>query len=171
MTNEAMMRTAVISPCRRFRYALTRQWAEGPVALFIMLNPSIADADIDDPTIRRCIGFAKREGCGGLRVENLFAYRATDPNIMFRDAHTAIGGTDAFIEAAALIAKEAGAPVIAAWGADKRAEHRAQAVLANLRALQILPKCLGMTQSGAPRHPLYVKSDAPLIPLMNEATP
>ena len=94
MSENAMERTAIISPCERFRYALTRRWTDGPIALFIMLNPSDADAYIDDPTIRRCIGFAKRENCGGLRVENLFAYRSPKPNIMFREAHSAIGDAD-----------------------------------------------------------------------------
>lgn len=153
---------AEISDCGRFRYALTREWGAGPTALFIMLNPSTADASLDDPTIRRCIGFAKREGCGGLRVENLYAFRATEPDEMFRHEHTAIGATDSYIRAAALAVD---GPVIAAWGADRRAADRAEQVLRMLTMIGIDPVCLGVTKSGAPRHPLYVKGDAPLVPL------
>ena len=153
---------AVISECGRFRYSLTREWGPGPRALFIMLNPSTADATEDDPTIRRCIGFAKREGCGSLQVENLFAYRATDPDKMFKHAHTAVGATDSYIRNAVA---ELSGPLIAAWGADKRAESRARRVREYLTEGGALPMCLGKTKSGAPRHPLYVKADAPLIPL------
>lgn len=73
--------SATISECGRYRYRLTRRFADGPCATFVMLNPSTADETIDDPTIRRCRNFAIREGCGGLVVVNLFAYRATDPRL------------------------------------------------------------------------------------------
>lgn len=154
---------AEISECGRFRYALTRRWSDGPTALFIMLNPSTATGWEDDPTIRRCTGFSKREGCGGLRVENLFAFRATDPDEMFRHAHTAVGATDRYIVEAV---GSCDSPIIAAWGADKRAEKRARYVTNYLIESGARPVCLGKTKSGAPRHPLYVKGDAPLIPLI-----
>ena len=83
----ARPRHAVFSPCRTYRYALSRVWAaDKPYALFIGLNPSTADETLDDPTIRRCIDFAKRWGYGGLVMANLFAYRATDPAVMKRAA-------------------------------------------------------------------------------------
>lgn len=158
---------AEISECGRFRYALTRRWSSGgPTALFIMLNPSTADASEDDPTIRRCIGFAKREGCGGLRVENLFAFRATDPDEMFRHAHTAVGATDRYIVEAV---GACDGPLIAAWGADKRAEKRARRVTEYLIEGGAKPMCLGRSKSGAPRHPLYLKSSAPLIALREQS--
>jgi hypothetical protein len=73
-------RSAVISPCGRYRYHLHRRIADsGRVATFVMLNPSRADAEIDDPTIHRVMGFARRWGCGELHVVNLFAFRATRP--------------------------------------------------------------------------------------------
>ena len=79
----ARPRHAVFSPCRTYRYALSRVWAaDKPYALFIGLNPSTADETLDDPTIRRCIDFAKRWGYGGLVMANLFAYRATNPSEM-----------------------------------------------------------------------------------------
>lgn len=153
---------AIVSECGRFRYALTRRWGDGPTALFLMLNPSTADASEDDPTIRRCIGFAKREGCGALRVENLYAFRATEPTKMFEHAATAIGATDTFIREAV---QSVDGPIIAAWGADKRSEARAQSVMAMLNDMGVEVLCLGKTQSGQPRHPLYLKSDAPLVSL------
>lgn len=150
-----MKSSAIVSDDGRFRYALTRDWGDGPRAVFIMLNPSTADAEEDDPTIRRCISFAKREGCGSLRVENLFAFRATNPDQMFAHAHTAVGGTDRYIREA--VTDAGTGPVIAAWGGDKRAAPRAHHVLGMLFDIGRGMKCLGKTKAGAPRHPLYVK--------------
>jgi hypothetical protein len=74
-------KSAVISPCGLYRYRLTRTWdAVRWSAAFVMLNPSTADAVDDDPTIKRCVGFAKRWGCGGIVVANLFAFRSADPD-------------------------------------------------------------------------------------------
>lgn len=75
-------KTASISECGLYRYLLGRAWGDGPLLPFIMLNPSTADADIDDPTIRRCMGFAKREGTSGVSVANLFALRSKDPSAL-----------------------------------------------------------------------------------------
>ena len=152
---------AIISVCGQFRYALTRRWGSGPSALFIMLNPSTAGASVDDPTIRRCIAFAKREGCGGFQVENLYGFRATNPEHMFSQGDAAIGETDRFI---LLAAANVSGPLICAWGADKRAKQRAQHVTAHLKACGATPLCLGRTKDGSPRHPLYVKGDAPIVP-------
>lgn len=152
--------SAEISECGRFRYALKRRWEDGPCALFIMLNPSTADASVDDPTVRRCRNFAKREGCGSFRIENLFAFRATDPDQMFKHAQTAIGGTDRYIREAASSNQ---GPIIAAWGADTRARKRAGQVERMLVNVGVDLLCLGTSKSGAPRHPLMVKRDAPLI--------
>jgi hypothetical protein len=74
-----MKRTAIVSDCGRFRYHLRREWSAGSTLLFVMLNPSTADADVDDNTIRRCVGFGQAEGFGAVEVVNLFAFRATDP--------------------------------------------------------------------------------------------
>jgi hypothetical protein len=74
-----MLREAEISEDGKYRYALMRMWDDKPLMMFCMLNPSTADATKDDPTIRRCIGFAKDRGYGGIYVVNLMAYRATDP--------------------------------------------------------------------------------------------
>lgn len=80
-------RWADISACGRYRWLLGRQWSADetlPWMHFVMLNPSTADAELDDPTITRCVGFAQREGCGGLLVTNLSSYRATKPQELLR---------------------------------------------------------------------------------------
>ena len=146
--------SADISPCGLYRYTLRRTWASGPECAFIMLNPSTADADNDDPTIRRCISFAKREGCGALLVVNLFAFRATDPAEMARAADPVGPDNDRVLDEALKTDF-----AIAAWGAHPMAQKKGK-----LLAAQYYLDCLGKTKSGAPRHPLYVKGDAPMIP-------
>ena len=72
------------SACKRYRYTLWRVWNAQPkkICMFIGLNPSTADEFENDPTVRRCIGFAHREGCDALVMTNIFAFRATDPGDM-----------------------------------------------------------------------------------------
>ena len=157
-----MDKSAVISADGEYRYLLRRRWAFGPAMVFLMLNPSTADADNDDPTIRRCIGFARDRGFGAVEVGNLFALRATDPTVMKRHAKPI--GPDNNDHLMAMMVKAAGdqAPVIAAWGCHGTHLRRAQRVVelsANGQPLQ----CLGVTKDGHPRHPLYVRADQPLI--------
>ena len=85
--SEAMIRTALFSPCGRFRYRLGRRWGASPTVAFVLLNPSTADDERDDPTVRRCVDFARRLGFGGLEVVNLYAYVATDPDDLRRAGH------------------------------------------------------------------------------------
>jgi hypothetical protein len=151
--------SAVISKCGLYRYRLDRRWGEGPTCGFIMLNPSTADADVDDPTIRRCIGFAKREGCGGLMVGNLFAFRATDPEAMAEADDPEGSENRHFLQN---MAERVDGPLIAAWGAHWMASDLASLCVAKTFGPRLM--CLGKTKTGAPRHPLYVKGDAPLIP-------
>lgn len=148
---------ATISPCGLYRYRLSRRWSSGPTCVFVMLNPSTADARHDDPTIRRCIGFAKREGCGSLVVVNLFAFRATSPADM-KAATDPVGlENDEHITRAMV---DADGPVIAAWGAHGSYRGRD----GHVRLLTDVPlSCLSLTKSGAPGHPLYIKADAPLV--------
>ena len=151
---------ARISDDGRYRYLLWRSWGTGSKTMtFVMLNPSTADHEVDDPTIRRCIGFAKREECSELVVVNLFAYRATKPSDM-ADALGAgidIFGPDQDGWMRAALNQWAG-PVVAAWGAHQIAN------LATPKMPDMPLLCLGTTKSGAPRHPLYVKGDQPLVP-------
>jgi hypothetical protein len=152
---------AVFGPGRAHRYLLTRTWDPGrPVVTWVMLNPSTADAFTDDATIRRCRGFAIRESAGGIAVVNLFAYRATDPAGL-RAAAGPVGElNDTYIRDAC----PPGRLVIAAWGAHSLAAGRGAAVAAMLAAAGVRLHCLGTTSHGHPRHPLYVKAAAPLVP-------
>lgn len=156
-------KNAAVTFCREYRLWLTRDWAFGkPTLAFLMLNPSTADSSVDDPTIRRCIGYAKREGRGGIEVVNLFALRATDPGELLthedpvgRDAV----GNDAAIMDTAITETE----IVCAWGNLKNREQiaRAREVVEMIKPITTL-LCLGTTKNGMPRHPLYVKADQPL---------
>ena len=156
---------AWISDDGLYRYRLWRCWGDGPTMAFAMLNPSTADATTDDPTIRRCLGFAKREGCGSLQVVNLYALRATKPAHLL-DHPDPEGPENPMAWAEVLY--EPNTVAVAAWGA--------KVALGGLRGLDGLPgskalrgsspgwRCLGTTKCGAPRHPLYVRADQELIP-------
>jgi hypothetical protein len=139
-----------------YRYRLWRTWGSRPPLVFVMLNPSTADGTIDDPTIRRCMGFAKREGDGGIIVVNLYALRATDPKAL-RTHPSPVGPlNDQHIAEACRSAEY----IVAAWGADPMAPTRSRTVAAIARAAGKPLVCLGRTRDGAPRHPLYLKGDA-----------
>jgi hypothetical protein len=152
-----MGRHAVMSGDEQYRYNLSRSWEEGNgMILFVMLNPSTADADIDDPTIRRCIGFAQREEFKRLMVVNLFAFRETDPSLLPL-ADDPVGPEN--YHYIALAAEKADA-VALAWGASVMATSTyVDPVLAILEVAGHDPECLGCTASGAPRHPLYLAAD------------
>ncbi|MCU1592428.1 MAG: hypothetical protein JWP11_3684 [Frankiales bacterium] len=157
-----VQKAANISPCGRYRYSLSRLWADRPLMVFVMLNPSTADADLDDPTIRRCAGFARREGMGGFGVVNLYAYRATRPKAL-RSCEDPIGPrNDGVLTAVLNEARHMSYPVVAAWGVHASSERSAQ-------VLDLVPNvdwlCLGTTKAGHPRHPLFVRGDQPLVPL------
>ena len=143
---------AEFSPCRVWRYALWRVWApDEPYLAVIGLNPSTADEIQDDPTIRRCIGFAKRWGFGGYFMLNAFGYRATDPKVMKAAADPVGPGND---EAIRRITGGAG-QVVAAWG-NHCPLDREQAVC---RLIRQSVYCLGTTRSGRPKHPLYLPNE------------
>lgn len=154
---------ATISPCGLYRYSLERWWGEGPRLLVVMLNPSKADATINDPTIGRIVGFAEREKMAGATVCNIFAYRATDPADMAR-ARDPIGPeNDDYLKAMADHAAGAGLPILCAWGAHKMAKARSRDVAAMMRARGARLVCLATSQSGAPVHPLYQRREAPFL--------
>lgn len=157
---------AIISDDGLYRYGLSRTWGHAldSHALFIMLNPSVADAEQDDPTIRRCIGFAKREGCGGLKVVNLYAYISTNPDVLWTVDDPIGPDNDRYIETALGVAAAQGSPVIAAWGANATNLHRVYRVkqMPGMERAQ----ALAFTKNGQPGHPLRLNSDAPLMPLV-----
>lgn len=148
--------SAIISPCGEYRYELVRRWGTGPLLGWIMLNPSTADASEDDPTIRRCIGYAKAWLYDGIIVRNLFALRATDPRALA--THHDPEGPDNLGHLAECWQQNL---TIAGWGANQVAaerlasDHSLRSLLADLNL-----SCLGVTKSGAPKHPLYLRSDA-----------
>lgn len=157
--------SAVISDCGRYRYRLERRPGDwGKQATFIMLNPSTADAENDDPTIRRCIGFARSWNCGTLVVVNLFAYRATKPGIMKMTADPVGPDNDRHIRIAAQQAREFGGPVVCAWGTHGSLQQRDHHVLAMLQQLGVEPQSLERTSEGFPKHPLYCRRDCTLEP-------
>ena len=149
-------KSASISDCGRYRYGLHRWWgADRSRLTFVMLNPSTANAYDDDPTIRRCMGFARTLGFDGIRVFNLYAYRATKPADLWRaDEPTGGQRNDDLLREIGLMAKHQ--LVLAAWGANAKPGRVAQ-----VRAFPGWEhvKCLGQTKDGAPRHPLYLRAD------------
>lgn len=151
------------APCMAYRYGLERVWQPGgAILLFVMLNPSTATELVNDPTIARCQARAARLGYGGVRIANLFAYRATRPQDLRRAADPVGPRNDAFL---CRWLRGAG-PVVAAWGVHGTYLGRDRAVIAMLgdRACH-----LGLTKAGHPRHPLYVSNDTPLTPFVENA--
>ena len=154
--------SADFSSCRQYRYSLSRVWNQDlPIIVFVGLNPSTADENVDDPTVRRCLGFARNWRYGGIVLVNLFAYRSTDPEVL-RKTHDPIGpSNDAFIVSCCRSA----ARVVVAWGIHGAWLDRDLDVLSLLSR----PYCFGLTRSGAPKHPLYLAADTRLRPFRQSA--
>ena len=143
---------AFFSPCGTYRYALWRKWDDGgSYAAWIGLNPSTADEHKDDPTIRRVLDFTKRWGYSGAVMLNLFAFRATHPEVMMAAADPAGPENNLAIAKYA----EHASVVIAAWGNLGKFQGRDMCVLPLVKPAGKL-KCLKMTAQGCPWHPLYV---------------
>lgn len=153
-----MKKSADISECGKYRYLLRRMWAIGDSVLFIMLNPSIADASIDDPTIRRCIGFAKGWGYGSISVCNLYAYRATNPDELDLLTSSKLVGIKNG-EILKSIRNESD-KIIVAWG-TKGGQGSVQ--FRNIFNGYVNLYCFGFNRNGSPKHPLYIKKDTELI--------
>lgn len=155
---------AIISDDGRYRYVLGRRWdADGPVATFVMLNPSTADAKVDDPTIRRCVGFARSWNCAALHVLNLYAFRATKPTDLWFADDPVGPENDRYLTKHALASRIRSDPFVVAWGVHAQPE-RVAAFIDMLGAWKDHLRCLGTTQSGAPRHPLFLSADTELRP-------
>lgn len=161
---ERQLNGAIISPCGLYRYHLWRVWDDClPVLCYVMQNPSTADAVDNDPTITRCIGFAKRDGFGGISVRNVFALRATDEKELL--SHPDPVGPNNADHLAHARAVSMMTRLVVAWGerlgGQKLARHYTEA--ANLLLPQ-KPYCLGINKSGEPKHPLYLASATPMVP-------
>lgn len=155
-----MYTSATISTCERFRYVLQRSWNQTlPALMFIMLNPSTADAHEDDPTIRKCIGFADRNGFGSIIVCNLFAYRATDPKDLARAGFPVGPENDAHMEDELRTLSQCvdGSKIVFAWGAHAR-KHSARVAQVDhlVRSRGHEPHALKLLADGIPSHPLML---------------
>jgi len=149
---------AKLSKDRKYRYRLWRAWnIDKPAVAFIMLNPSTADETDDDPTIRRCLGYAKDWGYGSLIVGNLFAYRTSNPSGL-RKCKDPIGPENN--ERLQSICNDSDL-VVAAWGVNGSLYGREDEVMDNLDADFY---ALNTTKDGHPNHPLYQPSDADPVP-------
>lgn len=149
-------RSAVISPCGKYRYWLFRKWSHAPILCFVMLNPSTADAAKDDPTVRKCIGFAKFNGFGGIGIANLFSFRATDPRELIfalQSGENCIGPEgDYHLKCIG----SGGDYIVAGWGRKPYDVPVMRDRLDKVRKL-LTGKLYCVKQSqGRPWHPLYV---------------
>lgn len=149
--NAQVKRSAEISECGRYRWALYRSWSGGTkgIVCFIMLNPSKADGSIDDPTIRRCIAFAMAWGYSGMVIVNLFALRSTDPKELWKENNPMGGARN---DSEILGAVEGSNLTVAAWG-TKMPYRRDWEVEKLLKGQPI--HCLKKSKNGSPVHPLY----------------
>ena len=166
MTHETAMKDrggnrppAVFSPDRRYRYLLTRRTGFGESAVcFVMLNPSMADGEKNDATIRRCIGFANSWGYGWFYVVNLSPFRATDPDRLRDEGPEPEDVWERNLGYVMAAARECGL-VVVAWGNHGGLQDRAAKVLAALREAGHAVHCLGLTKQGHPKHPLRLNGD------------
>jgi len=143
-------KNATFSSCRTYRYSLSRIWdKKKKYVLFIGLNPSTADEEVDDPTIRRCVNYAKEWGYGGFMIVNLFAYRTTLPSNLKKVKYPVGSENDKYI---VTLSKKADITV-AAWGNNGDFYSRDKEVLSLVPSLM----CLKINKSGQPAHPLYLK--------------
>jgi hypothetical protein len=152
--------SAVFDVSESYRYSLWRAWSAYQLRIvFVLLNPSTADDRKNDPTIRRCIGFARAWKFGSLEVVNLFAYRATNVRELFKIDDPIGEENDYYL----MKAVERCLTVVVGWGTRGALfgrDHQVMSLLAGRKDVY----CLGITKDGQPRHPLYVKSDTILVP-------
>jgi hypothetical protein len=157
---------AGFSPCGRYRYWLERRFdglalGDGPAAVHILMNPSTADIDFDDPTVRGCMERGRLWGFGSVVILNAFAYRATNPKRLMEVDDPVGPDNDATI---VRFLPRAGRLVVG-WGElPKPLRGRGDALAGLLQRLGAHPLCFGVNKSGAPRHPLFQRRDAVLEP-------
>lgn len=193
---------ANISPCGKYRYRLWRewrgsdgrhwdmftedddspvldgaghQWGEPKSCVFVMLNPSTADANEDDPTIRRCVGYAKAWGYDRLEVVNLFAWRATDPSEVLAMGGGAVDPVGVLNQDAIQHALNDADMVVCAWGAHGGHLDQDETVLGwiesylDINDMEVPIMALKRTKDGFPSHPLYLRADAVPFPYSGRA--
>ncbi|QOI90238.1 hypothetical protein QKU58_gp093 [Pyramimonas orientalis virus] len=147
-----MQKSAVISLDNLYRYQLSRIWdTTKPYIMFVMLNPSTADADVDDPTIRRVVNFCIAWGYGGVYVTNLYAFRSTDPKRL-KDIVDPCGPENIqnIQNLINLVDK-----VVYAWGNTKKEPEW-------LKKIVNIPYCIDVSKKNIPKHPLYLRKNLEL---------
>lgn len=164
-----MHKSAELSVSKLHRYTLERVWDTTNAArmIFIMLNPSTADHEVNDPTITRCIGFGQCAGVGGIIVLNLFTYRTPSPDVLQAAGFTNGPVADKWIDEV-LTNLSPGSMVVCAWGANARRPEvgaRATQVLGMLARHGVNALALALTKDGHPRHPLYLPKSSKPQPL------
>lgn len=164
-----MIKSAQISDCGKYRFILTRIWDDTKrAAVFIMLNPSTADGKEDDPTIRRCINFAKSWNCGSINVVNLFDLRTSSPEEM-KKAEAPISRDNNFI--VYMTVRKAvmlNALIICAWGNHGCYLGQDKKILDLINQAGGDPMALKVSKAGQPCHPLYLKADSMPVPYTGE---
>ena len=152
-------RGATLSKDRKYRYKLWRRWDGGPMVMWIGLNPSTADENMDDPTIRRMIAFSKSWGFGGLTTCNLFGLISPYPEDLKRAADP-LGDNDRHL----LLAAQKAGRIVCCWGAFDVGDRAKDVCGWLLEGYEL--HCLGTNQDGSPKHPLYLKGSTALEPFM-----
>lgn len=154
---------ASFSPCRKWRYSLWRIWEPSrPRVAFIGLNPSTADETEDDPTVRRCINYAKTWNFGGMYMFNIFGVRATDPRQMLADDEPVGPYNDDFIIDEISQCQR----IVCCWGSHGSHMKRSDEVLEILKSKKLF--CFGLNNNGEPKHPLYLKKDLIPVPFVRK---
>ena len=157
----AIHSSAVFSGCREYRYTLERKFCDCTPGMvnFIMLNPSTATEEFNDPTVSRCESMTLLKGFGNMVVTNIFAFRATDPLAMKAKQGAAIGTEN---DKHILEVSKRADLVVCAWGNHGDFLGRGKAVMAMLQKENIKPYCIKISGIGQPVHPLYQKINSEL---------
>lgn len=164
-----MVGSAIFSDDQHYRYVLTRRWNDDPLGtycpcVFIGLNPSTATADKADPTVRRCIGYARDWGFDGLVMLNIFALRSARPSELYKASWSAIGPANSGHIIDRIREIKPTPLVVCAWGSHGTYLNRGAAIAAILRAAEVPLFALRFNKDGSPTHPLYLPSELRPIP-------
>ena len=163
----SMLKSAHISGCGTFRYHLVRQWDPRLAILpFLLLNPSTADAAVDDQTVKKGIGFGWRLGFGGIEFFNLYAYRATKPPELKRAGYP-VGPENDLIVRQQLTRDDGPKYIVCAWGAHARGQPRVAEVMTLLNAWNIELRTLRHLKDGTPEHLLMLPYNCQPVLLRN----
>jgi len=149
---------AIFSRDGHYRFELWRNWGTGKKLAFIGLNPSTADEIRSDPTVTRCINYAKRDGYGGMVMLNIFALRSTDPTRLLDNDIDPVGAdNDRAIRK--WLKRHPDVLAVACWGNHRSIGSRGVEIVTMAHRLLHPLRCLGLNQNGSPKHPLYLRGD------------